>query len=71
MKLRKNPNRRTFIKTTSAGAAGVVALTSLSMPKFAMANAGEDYKALVQITLAGGNDSVNTFLNMDDAAFET
>jgi len=60
-------SRRSFIK---AGTAGAVALGSLSLPGFARANAGGDYKALVEIRLGGGNDAVNTLMALDDDGFE-
>jgi len=58
-------NRRKFLGT-AAGLAGALSALGLSRPAFA---AVDDYKALVCVYLAGGNDGNNMIVPLDDTRY--
>lgn len=58
--------RRNFLK---AGTAGAVTSWLMNLPTMAHAAEGEDYKALVCVFLAGGNDHNNTVIPFDEANY--
>jgi len=67
-------NRRSFLKQASMlGAAGLTTPWALNLASMGVASAqsssATDYKALVCIFLAGGNDAHNTVLATDDASW--
>jgi uncharacterized protein (DUF1501 family) len=67
-------NRRSFLKHASVlGAAGIATPWALNLASMGVASAqsssANDYKALVCLFLAGGNDAHNTVLQTDDAAW--
>ncbi len=68
-------SRRAFLKTASlASAAGYTAApfaVNLATVSAAAAQSANDYRALVCVFLAGGNDHGNTVLATDDASWQT
>ena len=63
-------SRRYFMKT-GARAAGIFATTSMlwSHPAYAQGGLSGDYKAIVVVTLNGGNDGNNTVVPLDSTQF--
>ncbi|MGR5359489.1 DUF1501 domain-containing protein [Vibrio mediterranei] len=57
--------RRNFIKSTLYSSAATSIPLTLSLPSSALANEGNDYKALVCLFLYGGNDSFNMLVPKD------
>src|SRR5262249_10285166 len=60
-----SPRRRRLLK--AAAASGLLAAVERN---FALAQAAADYKALVCINLAGGNDGENTLIPYDSAGYQ-
>ncbi|WP_338848963.1 DUF1501 domain-containing protein [Massilia sp. W12] len=63
-------SRRAFLRAASATVATPFALNLAALGQAAAANAVNDYKALVCIFLAGGNDPFNTVLATDPDSWE-
>ena len=65
------PTRRDFLRWAASGAVSTSAFSALSSGPLlaAAAQAGGDYKALVVMYLAGGNDSFNMVVPTDAAAY--
>jgi uncharacterized protein (DUF1501 family) len=67
-----NPNRRKFLRNTSAMAAAspvAMSLAGIGQASAQSAGSGSDYKALVCLFLFGGNDHGNTLIPFDDASY--
>ncbi|MCG9774560.1 DUF1501 domain-containing protein, partial [Vibrio diabolicus] len=58
-------SRRHFIKST----ASMGALASLGLPGYSLAAPSNDFRALICVYLAGGNDAFNTVLPLSDAHY--
>lgn len=55
-------SRRNFLKST----ASFGAIASLGLPGYSLAAPSNDFRALICVYLAGGNDAINTILPLSD-----
>ncbi|NMU24595.1 DUF1501 domain-containing protein, partial [Vibrio parahaemolyticus] len=58
-------SRRHFIQSTLS----MGALASLSLPGYSLAAPSNDFRALICVYLAGGNDAFNTILPLSEAHY--
>ena len=70
----QSPSRRLFLQQAASfaalGAGAPLAMNLAAMGSAAAQTASNDYKALVCIFLAGGNDAYNTVLATDSASWQ-
>lgn len=59
-------SRRNFIK----GTASLGALATVGLPGYTLASPNNDFRALICVYLAGGNDAINTILPLSDFHYD-